>query len=182
MKITSSVDGFTVVELLAAMIVSSLVVLLVYSMYLFADKLMNAWEKRNALDSVVNQCTQTISMDAMNSAAPYSNSDSALILGSGSGDTISYKLSQNNVWRDGVSFLPSDSSGYEVAGGAALRITAFIASSLDTATGLGLRVRQWYIRVNGGLGDLTDSSIVRTVSILSSSDLVRTDSAETPTQ
>ncbi len=132
---------------------------------------------------VVYPCGRhSLCIDAINSAALYSSSDSALVLGTSSGDTTTYKFSQSNVWRDGVSFLPSDSSGHDIAGEAALRITAFIASSLDTATGLGLRARQWYIRVNGRLGDLADSSIVRTVSILSSSDLVRTDLAETPTQ
>lgn len=168
--------GFTIVELMAAMVISSLVVALSLAMYLFAERLMGNWQKRTELTGVVDRCTQAIAEDAFLSSNLYESNDSSLVLGEAAGDTVSYEFSHGRVLRNKTPFdMPGNHDG-GVGRGTLSQLDVSVVTSVDTVTGDGWPVRLWTIRVFGHLGNLQDSLAVRTTSLMSSREIVLTGS------
>lgn len=173
-KHSTKIEGFTIVELLAAMVISSLVVAMVYSMYMFAARLMAGWEKRTNLNSLVEECSHTIGNDIMNSSGVVECNDSSLVLESCQIDTITYAFQKGSVSRNGI---PFEAAGQVSQGRESLRLDASVLASVDTSTDLGWPVRLWSIRVVGHTGDIGDSSIVRFSTPMSSQEIMQADSA-----
>ncbi len=162
MKYMSINDGFTVVELLATMVISSLVVAFVFSMYLFVERLVGSWEKRTDLETLVDGCAGQIERDLTSCWCVDECSDSLLVLQMTPVDTVVYRFGGDNVSRGDILFGPKDT-----------RLDAFVSDSEDTAAAYDEPVRIWSIRVLGQRGRFKDSSSVVLVTAMSSDEMVR---------
>ena len=167
-------DGFTIVELLAAMVISSLVVALVYSMYVFAARLMSGWERRSDLNSIVEECSHTIESDILNSSRVVECNDFSLVLESDQIDTISYTFRKGSVSRNGI---PFEAAGQVSQGANPVKLEASVLASVDTSTAPGWPVRLWSISIFGRNGEMRDSSVICLSTPLSSQEILQADSA-----
>ncbi len=174
LKHSSSSEGFTIVELLAAMVISSLVVALVYSMYVFAARLMSGWERRSDLNSIVEECSHTIESDILNSSGVVECNDSSLVFESDQMDTISYMFPKGSVSRNGI---PFEAAGQVSQGRESLKLDASVLASVDTSTALGWPVRLWSISILGSTGKMRDLSVICLSTPLSSQEILQADSA-----
>jgi prepilin-type N-terminal cleavage/methylation domain-containing protein len=162
MKYVTDNKGFTIVELLATMVISSLVVAFVLSMYLFVERLIGNWEKRTELISAVDGCAGQIERDIMTSYTTDECSDSLLVLEMNPIDTVVYRFCKADVSRGGILF-----------GAEAIRLFASVSVSEDTGSGVSQPVRLWSIRVLGESGAFRDSSITRISTAISSYEMVQ---------
>lgn len=177
MKDIREENGFTIVELMAAMVISSLVVALALAMYLFGGRIMGSWEKRTNLETIVNQCQETITGDAIHSSEVYECNDSSLVLEEYPGDTVRYVFSHGVVARNNVRFSPPNLLSPASAGNRnTIRLLASVSSSVDTSTESGWPVRFWSVKVLGRMGKEADSTEADFSTIFSSQELFRMDS------
>lgn len=160
-KQSSNDVGFTIVELLAAMVISSLVVAFVYSMYLFTERLTERWQRTSELSSVVGECAHRIAFDVLTCSDVDECNDSLLVLERDHLDTIYYRFTVGVVTRNGVSFSADD-----------VRLDAVVSSEEDTSTMFQQPVLRWSIRVIGRSGDSRDSSFVRLLAPMSSEEVM----------
>lgn len=161
MKDLSGSEGFTMVELLAAMVVSSIILVLVYSVYMFGSRLMVHWERRSELSSLVNGCEQRIASDISGSVGLYECNDSLLVLERDPVDTVCYTFADDDVARNGVSF----STGAE-------RVKAEVGFTENVSPLSGHAVRVWHVRVIGRDAGLRDSAVVEFLTRVSSQEIV----------
>ncbi len=161
MKHIAENQGFTIVELLATMVISSLVVAFVFSMYLFAERLMGNWEKRTDLESLVDGCEARIAKDIMTCDRVDKLTDSLLVLEMNPIDTVKYIFANANVSRNGVLFAAGDE-----------RLEAYVLRIEDTSASVDQPVRLWSVRVLGQNSEFRDSSAVRLSTAIPSDELV----------
>jgi prepilin-type N-terminal cleavage/methylation domain-containing protein len=141
-------NGFTVVELLAAMVVSSLVVGFVVSMYLFSERLLARHQKDSNVKRAVSGCVQRIIMDVESSDKMVRCDDTSLVFSewipSPKGQAgeqnpfkeIKYHFDASHAWRNGV--LVNDP-----------QIELNVHISFDEDTTADQPTRFWNIRVVG---------------------------------
>ena len=147
---------------------------MVYSMYVFAGGLMARWERRTDLTSLVEECSNTIENDIMNSNGVVECSDSSLVLDLGQIDTTTYTFSSGSVLRNRI---PFEVAGQASQGVSPVRLNASVVTSVDTSTVFDWPVRFWSIRIVGYAGDIGDSSIVRFSMPMSSQEIIQADSS-----
>lgn len=175
-------DGFTIVELMAAMVISSLVVALALALFLFGGRILGSWEKRSNLKTMVNQCEETIAGDAIDCSAVYECNDSSLVLEKYPGDTVKYFFSHGAITRNKVPFSPPSFVSHRSAVGRnTIRLFASILSRVDTSTQSGWPVRFWSIKVMGRMGNESDSTETQFSTVISSKELLRMDSTTSVT-
>ncbi len=159
---TDRLAGFTVVELLAAMVIGSIVVALAFSMYMFGWRLFDRWERRTELSSLVNQCEDRIAADISGSTGLYECDDSILVLEKNPLDTISYRFMAGDVVRNGVSMSTSLD-----------RLQAEVSFSQNAKVQTGQVERLWCVRVLGKNSGFEDSAAVEFLTRVSSEEVVR---------
>lgn len=99
-SIHSSEGGFTIQELLVALIVGSLVLSFSFSLFLFAGKLLTSWQREMELRTVVNRVTRTIASDVLRSKSGLIFADSLLILTGTGGREIRYRFQKGKIQRN----------------------------------------------------------------------------------
>jgi prepilin-type N-terminal cleavage/methylation domain-containing protein len=156
-------SGFTIVELLVTMILSSLVVSFVYSLYFFSVKLMGTWERRVDLHLVIDQCFQRIDSDIMSTTNVVECNDSLLSLLANQMDTVKYRFTEMDVSRNGVLFA----SDYPT-----VRLNAGVHLFAQTATGSCWPSMIWSIRIKANSGRMKDSLLTTLSMLLSSQEIV----------
>jgi prepilin-type N-terminal cleavage/methylation domain-containing protein len=151
--------GFTVVELLVAMVVSSLVAGFVVPMYLFAEKGMARQQKRCDVRDVVYGCMQRITIDVESCTEMERCDDTSLVLQQNPFKEIRYHFDPSRVWRNGI---PMNDLQIE--------LNVHVSSNEDTISNL--PKRSWNIRVVGWQGPVRDSAEVNISTMISSQELV----------
>ncbi|MFZ1082156.1 MAG: prepilin-type N-terminal cleavage/methylation domain-containing protein [Candidatus Kryptoniota bacterium] len=164
-------DGFTVVELLAAMVVSSLVVAFVLSMYLFSERILARGQKEAEVKDAVSECAQRIIRDIESNGNVVQCDDTSLVVHKGSFGgqdslgRIDYRFHIGRVTRNGV--MVNDSQ---------TQLSASVSFSEDTTTdqptpAYGISERYWEVYVAGSQGSSRDSDLVHVSTIISSQEL-----------
>ena len=157
--------GFTVVELLAAMVVSSLVVALVVSTYLFSERIMARQRKAADLKSIVSGCTQRIIRDIESNSNLVQCGDTSLVLSRYSSpeidslDEVFYGFVGGHVTRNGV--IVNDP-----------QTELFARMSFVEDTISAHPVRLWNISVIGRNGSAGDSMTAYVSTMITSQELV----------
>lgn len=164
---TSENSGFTIVELLAAMVISSLVLAFVGSIYIFGERLVASWHRRADLTSLVYGSTWRIVLDIQKCTDVYGYTDSTLTIEKNQLDTIEYRFNNGKIWRNGVSFSTTSVKESQCA------LNALVTFSVDTGASSGQAFRLWCVQVTGQSGGLKDSSIVYLATLMSSEELFR---------
>ncbi len=152
-------NGFTVVELLAAMVVSSLVIGFVVSMYLFTEKGMARQEKRSDVRDAVSGCTQRIVTDIRSAIEMERCDDTSLVLRLNPLGQTNYHFDASHAWRNGT--LINDP-----------QIDLNVHVFFDEDTLSVQPKRSWSVRVVGWKGTIRDSAIVNISTIISSQEMV----------
>ena len=153
-------EGFTLVELLVTMTISSMLLGFVFSMYLFSERLLVQWQKKAEVRDAVSGCLQRILRDIQSNHQLVECSDTLLILDQGLGKNIVYHFGGKQVLRNEVQM-----------GAPNIELTSKISATEDT-TGA-QPVRHWGVSVIARRGDIIDSSVVCLSTIMSSGDMVQ---------
>jgi len=153
------INGFTIVELLAAMVVASLVIAFVLSMYLFSERVMAHREKDTEVKEAVSECVQRIAMDIKRSERLLRCDDTSLVLKQSQIREIKYHFDGSYVMRNTVLVNPTQ-----------MQLTAHVSFNDDTTTAGSTRL--WNIRIVGWQGQVRDSANVYISTIISSEELV----------
>lgn len=85
---------------MVAMVVSSIMISLSLSLFLFSHKLFSIWRDSTELKASVNRTAQLMSLDIQRSSELVGLSDSAFVLQSASGKRVLYRFDGKNVYRD----------------------------------------------------------------------------------
>lgn len=152
-------NGFTVVELLAAMVVSSLVIGFVLSMYLFSERIMAHHEKESDVNALVSGCLRRILMDIESSEKMIRCDDTSLVLEQNPVKEIKYHFDVSRVWRNET--LMNDPP---------IELGARVTFDEDTISVQPKRF--WNIRVIGREGNIGDSVSANISTIIPSEELV----------
>jgi prepilin-type N-terminal cleavage/methylation domain-containing protein len=159
-------NGFTIVELLAAMVVSSLVIGFVLSMYLFSERIMARYEKESDVKVLVSGCLQRIIMDIESSEKTIRCDDTSLVLQQSPLKEIKYHFDVSRVWRNGVSMSQIPFAGDDPR----IELSSRVSFDEDTVS---LRPkRYWNIHVIGREGNIADSDNTSISTIITSQELV----------
>lgn len=151
--------GFTVVELLAAMVVSSFVIGFVLSMYLFSERVMARHQKRSDVKEAVSGCMQRIMMDIESATEMIRCGDTSLVLRQNPLKESKYHFDASHVWRNEM--LVNDPQ---------IELNAHVSFDEDT---ISIQPkRSWNIRVVGWQGQVRDSAEVNISTIIPSQELV----------
>lgn len=152
-------EGFTVVELLAAMVVSSLVVGFVLSMYLFSERVMARQQKRSNVRDEVFSCAQRIVADIESSTEMERCDDTSLVLRQNPLKEIKYHFDASRILRDGTSMNDPP-----------IELNARVSFDEDTLSTCPKRL--WSLHIVGWHGNIRDSVNVCISAIISSQELV----------
>ena len=95
-----SQTGITYIELLVALILSSIVVIFIISANLFVNKFIRTWERNNAIYEEGEYILSTIDKDLGNCDELSSQDSTKYDITKNNGDTITYFLSDGKLLRD----------------------------------------------------------------------------------
>ena len=148
------------------MVVSSLIVGFVLSMYLFSEKIMSHREKEAEVKDAVSECAQRILEDIHTSGDVIRCDDTSLV------------LEQNSLKRVNYHFVEDPAHGNY----SQVRRNGVLLNSLQTELAAHVKfvedtttiqpMRYWEIHVAGRQGSSVDSTSVQTSTIISSQELV----------
>jgi type II secretory pathway component PulJ len=94
--------GFTIQEILAVLIMSSLLVSFGLSLFLSTSKLLGSWERKTELHSSVSTILQVLAQDIQKAKLAILLNDSTLVLSQGIGIDVTYRCDGASVLRNGV--------------------------------------------------------------------------------
>jgi prepilin-type N-terminal cleavage/methylation domain-containing protein len=98
---TNNEDGFTLTELMVAIMVGALMVSFTYSLYTFVGHLVSAWKKTTEIRSVAERSARQIAGDIERSKSCSELTDSSLVLIQGMDKTIRYSFQPSMAYRNG---------------------------------------------------------------------------------
>lgn len=101
-------NGFTIQEVLVAIIVGSLLVGFSLSAFLFVSRIHRSWQSRSDIEQTTGRTVQTITLDVLRSKAA-TVSDSMITLEWPGGRRVHYLLGNSAVTRNGVQLAPDSS-------------------------------------------------------------------------
>ncbi len=113
--------GFTLPEIMVAMIVSSIMISLGLGLFLFANKLFKMWYDGTELRSDVNRTVQVLAYDIQQSREVLSLTDSTMTLRLGGGRDVVYRFAGDSVTRNSVSLYSRETG--------TIRLTVGVESS-----------------------------------------------------
>lgn len=142
----SDEQGFTLHEVLVAIVISSLLVGFSLSVFLFAQKLLVAHERISNLKEIVDRTLFVVSTDVEQSCRVDMVSDSSLVLQAANGRVITYRFDGTMIERNGS--LMHDAA-------ARLKLASAI---LPEKSGSGGSLRALQISVAGELGEMRYSA------------------------
>ena len=96
-----SEDGFTIQEILVAIIVGSILVSMCLSVFLFSSKLLFRWQRNVEVREAADRILQTIAMDVQTARSVMIAGDSSMVLERDGGRNITYRF-DGGVWRNDV--------------------------------------------------------------------------------
>lgn len=92
-------SGFTLNEVLVALVVGGLVISFGMSLFVFSSRVFHSWQKRSALRQTTERAVQRLAYDVMRSKGILSPSGTSLSLESGTGHLIRYTLDSGRIVR-----------------------------------------------------------------------------------
>ena len=152
-------NGFTIIELLVAMVVSSFVIVFVLSMYSFAERIMAHQLSRSEVREAISGCTQRIMADIELSTRTDRCDDTSLVLQLEPLKEIKYHFDVSRIWRNGMLMN-------------APQTELIVHVSFDEDTICVQPKRFWNISVVGSQGNIRDSADVSISTIISSQEMV----------
>ena len=100
-------QGYTVTELLAVLIISSLIIGFCFTTYLFGQRLYSSWNKKADLTALVNKIHQNAVLDVERSKK-IEFTDEGILMQQLGGRVVQYRISADSLMRNDV--LLSNSS------------------------------------------------------------------------
>ena len=108
-------DGFTIQELLVALVVGSLLMSFCLSLFLFSDKIFITWHHTCERKDAVNYALQTFVFDIRNSREITNVRDTSLIVQRGDRRPISYFFDKTTIRRNGVFLFHGNVSVFPIS-------------------------------------------------------------------
>lgn len=104
-------EGYTITELLVALLIGSLIIGFCFTAYEFSQRIYSVWNKKNEIERNSNFVFQTIAFDIERAKEVklYHDSLSMLLIGN---KHIVYRFDQGNLWRNEVQL---NNDGYSVS-------------------------------------------------------------------
>ncbi len=95
-------QGFTLQEIMVAMFISSLMMSISLSLFLFSSRLFKKWHEENDFTSAVHRTVQIVSYDIERSEEVVSVSDSVLVLQNGDEANIRYTFDGKRALKNDI--------------------------------------------------------------------------------
>lgn len=99
-------DGFTIQEILVALIVGSILIGLSLSLFLFTSKLFQTWYGSSELKRDANRILQRVAMDIQQSKEIIEHSDTSFVISKGVGKIVQYSFNGKSLCRNEVDLTP----------------------------------------------------------------------------
>lgn len=101
-------QGFTLHEVLVAIIVGSLLISLCLVIVSFTGKQIARWKQRTQVEQSVQSTLQRVALDIQRSREILESTDSSLTLDMGIGLVVQYRSNEDGIWRNDVALAGSD--------------------------------------------------------------------------
>ena len=108
-------EGFTIQEILVALVVGSLLIAFSMSTFSFVGKLFTSWKEQSEVRNAVAGALQQLALDIVRSRQVLEITESTLVVSKDPQTQIVYRFDGKHVWRDNVRLAYSDGVDLAVA-------------------------------------------------------------------
>lgn len=100
--------GFTINELIVAMVVGSILVGYAFELYVFASRIVSAWRAKTGISTAAERVLGQMTLDLQRSSSLIQEGDSVFVMASDNREIASYHVSHGVVSRNGVAMHPQE--------------------------------------------------------------------------